>query len=100
MNTTIQENDNQVVAVLEGRLDTGASLQAQKDLQPLLEYKGREIVLDCTSLDYIASSGLRIFLNILQEARKNDSKVVIEGANDYLREVFSMTGFTRLFEIR
>ena len=94
MKTTIQEQEGQLVAILEGRFDTAASKQVQKELEPLKEANGRNIVLDCTNLEYIASSGLRIFLNLLQ-----GGQVIIKGANDYLRQVFNMTGFARLFVI-
>ena len=99
MNTTIQELDGNLVATFEGRLDTAASLQAQKDLEPLKNCEGKDIVLDCTNLEYIASSGLRIFLSLLQAAKPKGSSVIIRGANDYLRDVFNMTGFSKLFVI-
>ena len=100
MTTTIQEQENQLVAIMEGRLDTAAAQQAQKDLEPLKACNGRDIVLDCAGLDYIASSGLRIFLNLLQLAKSQGSQVIIQGANDYLRQVFNMTGFSHLFVIK
>lgn len=100
MTTTIQEQDNQLVAIMEGRLDTAAAQQAQKDLEPLKACNGRDIVLDCTALEYIASSGLRIFLNLLQAAKGQGSQVIIQGANEYLRQVFNMTGFSHLFVIK
>ena len=99
MKTTIQEQEGQLVAILEGRFDTAASKQGQKELEPLKEANGRNIVLDCTNLDYIASSGLRIFLNLLQVSKVQGGQVIIKGANDYLRQVFNMTGFARLFVI-
>lgn len=100
MKITIREEDGQMVAIMEGRLDTAASSQAEKDLQPLLDCEGREIILNCSQLEYIASSGLRLFLNILKKAKMKDNHVVIEGAHDYLMDVFSMTGFAKLFEMR
>ena len=99
MKATIQEQEGQLLAILEGRLDTAASLQAQKDLEPLKNCDGRDIVLDCTALEYVASSGLRIFLSLLQAAKPKGSKVIIRGANAYLQEVFAMTGFSKLFVI-
>ena len=99
MKATIQTQESQLVAILEGRHDTPASLQAQKDLEPLKNCDGRDIVLDCTALEYISSSGLRIFLGLLQAAKPKGSRVIIRGANDYLREVFRMTGFSNLFVI-
>jgi anti-anti-sigma factor len=98
MKTTIQENEKQLVAVLEGELDTAAAPAFEEAMQPLFDSKGREIVIDCTDLEYIASSGLRILLNILKKAKASGSRVVLRGVNEVIRDVFELTGFINLFE--
>ena len=77
----IKENNGGMLAILNGRLDTPAAVKAQQEIGPLLENADKEIVFDCTNLEYISSSGLRLF-------------------NDEIRKVFMMTGFFNLFEIR
>ncbi len=98
MNTIIREENNDLVAYFEGRLDTTAASQTAKDVTPLNDCIGHNIILDCTNLEYISSSGLRIFLNILKKAKPLGSHVYVRGLNDDLREVFKITGFTNLFE--
>ena len=98
MKTTFKEENNQFVMYFEGRLDTAAAPQTERDVQPLNECAGHDIILDCTKLEYISSSGLRIFLAILKNSKPKGSKVFIRGLNDDLRQVFAMTGFTNLFE--
>lgn len=100
MKTTIVENGNQWVASFSGRLDTAASVQTAEDVKPLLELSHKEIILDCTELEYISSSGLRIFLSIRKEATAHDSKVIVRNINADIRQVFVMTGFVSLFEIQ
>ena len=77
MKTTIVENGNQWVASFSGRLDTAASVQTAEDVKPLMELSHKEIILDCTELEYISSSGLRIFLSIRKEATAHDCKVIV-----------------------
>ena len=98
MKSTFKEENNQFVMYFEGRLDTAAAPQTERDVQPLNECAGHDIILDCTKLEYISSSGLRIFLAILKNSKPKGSKVFIRGLNDDLRQVFAMTGFTNLFE--
>lgn len=64
MNITIKEENQQLVATLEGDLNNMASTKAERDLSPLMERNDCDIVLDCAALNYISSSGLRILLNI------------------------------------
>lgn len=99
MNTDIQEIDGKIVATLEGELDTAAALEVEKALEPLYESNGRDIVIDCAKLDYIASSGLRILLGILKSAKASGSKVTLRDMNDDIKNVFKMTGLIALFDI-
>ena len=71
MKTTFKEEDKQFVMYFEGRLDTAAAPQTERDVQPLNECAGHDIILDCTKLEYISSSGLRIFLAILKNSKPN-----------------------------
>ena len=82
---------------LEGRLDTIASAQAGRDMQVLYDCAGHDIILDCSALEYISSSGLRLFLSVLKNANKHGSKVTITGLNNELRQVFDEIGFTNIF---
>lgn len=99
MVATIQELDNQYVATLKGELDTAAAVEAEQVLKPLYKSDGRDIVIDCTDLEYIASSGLRILISILKGAKANGSKVTLRNLNDDVKNVFRLTGFINLFEI-
>lgn len=100
MTTTIKDQNGELVAIFEGRLDTAAAPQTEKDLQPLLTAAQQNIVLDCNQLEYISSSGLRLFLGVLKAAKPRGAHVYVTGMNDDIKNVFSMTGFTNLFEFR
>ena len=100
MTIEIKEQNGVYTAEMIGRLDTPAAVQAAKDIQPLMEQADKVITLDCTKLDYISSSGLRLFLSLRKETAAKGGKVVIENINDEIKKVFMMTGFYNLFEIK
>ena len=100
MTTTIQQNGNQWIACFNGRLDTAAAAPTADAVKPLMEVANGEIILDCSQLEYISSSGLRIFLSIRKEAAAHGSKVIVRSINADIRQVFMMTGFISLFEIQ
>ena len=75
-------------------------VKAQQEIAPLLENADKTIILDCTNLDYISSSGLRLFLTIRKETGAKGGKVIIENINEEVRKVFMMTGFFNLFDIK
>lgn len=99
MKTSIIEEDGRLVMTFEGRLDTSVAARTGQEMKPLRECKGCSIVLDLTSLTYVSSSGLRLFLSLLQSARANGNSVEVKGLSDYMRSVFDETGFSRLFKL-
>jgi len=99
MNATIKEMEDKFLVTLEGELDTAAAADVEKTLQPLYATNGKNVEIDCSQLEYIASSGLRILISILKGAKSGGSRVVIKGMNDDILTVFKLTGFISLFEI-
>ena len=97
MKTIIEEQDGKFVATLEGELDTVAALEVEKALEPLYENTGKDIVFECKKLEYIASSGLRILLTILKNAKENGSEVILRNWSDNIKDVFNLTGFVNIF---
>ena len=100
MTLDIKEKEGGMIATLCGRLDTPSAVKAQEDIAPLLENADKEIILDCEKLEYISSSGLRLFLSIRKEVTRKGGKMIVENVNEYINKVFMMTGFINLFEIR
>ncbi|MBQ9547851.1 MAG: STAS domain-containing protein [Bacteroidales bacterium] len=99
MDIEISKQDNVTTARLIGRLDTPASIEAAKIMEPVQEDASGTIILDCNELSYISSSGLRIFLGIRKAASAQGGKVIVRGINPDIRNVFMITGFLNLFQI-
>ena len=98
MKTTIQEQDGNVVAILEGNLNTAVAAETEKAMDPLNDVEGKDIIIDCTDLEYISSAGLRIFLGILQNVQERGVHVYIKGVNAAVNDIFTITGFSNIFE--
>ena len=98
MNTKVEEIDGKFVATLEGEMDSAAAVEAEQILKPLYESKGKDVIIECKGLEYIASSGLRILLGILKGAKAGGSRVVLHGVNEDIKNVFKLTGFIDIFE--
>lgn len=83
---------------LKGHLDTSkvADVKAQIDAQ-MADVKPEEhVVIDCSNLEYISSTGLRILLSLKQ--KHSDMELV--GVIPEVYNVFQMTGFTRILDIK
>lgn len=100
MKTIIQQQGECVNVQFVGRFDTAAAPLAEHEMQPLFDCQYQEITLDCTQLDYISSSGLRLFLGLLKATKPKGIHLFVTGMNDDLKQVFAMTGFNSLFEFK
>ncbi len=94
---TLGEQEGKLVATLVGDLDNAASTEAARGLEPVFEYTNSDVVIDCTELNYISSSGMRIFLNVYKHIHQNGHRVILKGLTDDVREVLTLGGFLQLF---
>ena len=99
MTINMLNEGEQLVAQLSGRLDTAAAAEVAPDFQSLAEQAAKHIILDCSQLEYISSSGLRLFLALRKESAAKGGKLQVRAINADIRQVFMMTGFISLFEI-
>ena len=99
MEINVEEEKGLVRLVLSGRLDGASSPAFEKTGLPLV-VSGKTLVLDCTTLQFISSAGLR---SILMLAKKAKASAVppfsISGLSGAVRESFLYSGFGSLLTI-
>lgn len=100
MEIKIQIREKEVLSQFIGRLDTAASVQAAADMEPLMDNADKTIKIDCSQLEFISSSGLRLFLSLRKQSIARGGKVVISGMTPEIKQVFTITGFFSLFEFK
>ena len=99
MEVKITSEGKVTTASLIGRLDTLAAQEIAHQMDQLKNVDGT-LILDCSELSYISSSGLRIFLTLRKAAAERGGKVIVRNISNDIRSVFMMTGFLNLFEIQ
>lgn len=101
MEVRINKESEVTTVAFVGRLDTPAAQEVAAEIEPLKDDAATgTIVMDCSELTYISSSGLRIFLSLRKAAANKGGKVIVKGISKDIRQVFMMTGFLNLFEIQ
>lgn len=93
------KNEKAVVIEIDGRLDTTNFGQLEKKIMQNIEDGNISIVVDCSNMDYVSSSGLRIFLMALKKINAAKGKFVLCGLQESIREIFEISGFTSIFNI-
>lgn len=93
------KKDQAMVLTIEGRLDSITSGTLEKEFLTIIEAGEKNIVVDCTDMDYISSAGLRVLLMAAKRTTKLGGKVVLAALCDNVQEVFDIAGFTSIFTI-
>ena len=98
MNITIETSEGKALVRLDGILDSYIAEEMGDKFESLHDLEDTEITLDCTKLEYIASSGLRLFLLLLRNTKPNGCKIIIKGTSPKVMEIFKETGFDKCFQ--
>jgi anti-sigma B factor antagonist len=94
-----QQTGDTLQVALVGRLDTLSAPELLKMLDERSETDGfRELVFDLAQLEYLSSTGLRIFL--MMAKRIGGDHLFVDNANEFVREILETTGFTDVVTVR
>ena len=99
METTEEKINDVLIMRVEGRLDTTNYGILETKLMSLLDANETKIIMDCSKMDYISSSGLRVFLMALKKAKLINGRFILAELQETIREIFEIAGFTAIFEI-
>lgn len=100
MEISINNNPENIIVTMSGSFDTLAAEQVEPTVRELEASASKPIVLDCTSLDYIASSGLRVLLRLRKASAAHGQQVTLLSVNENIMEVLKVTHFDRMFVIK
>ncbi len=91
--------DNIPIIAVSGRIDATTSKDLENALNNLIDQNNTKIVVDLAGVEYISSVGLRVMLAALKKVRPKQGDVKLVSLQPFVREVFEITGFAKLFMI-
>ncbi|MBR4496532.1 MAG: STAS domain-containing protein [Acholeplasmatales bacterium] len=98
MEIKVLKNDN-IVIELKGRLDTTTSPQLDQKVKEI-EIDKNLVIIDFKELEYISSAGLRVLLAIKKMLEASGKKLEIHNVNEVILEVFNVTGFINVLNVK
>ncbi len=91
------QNGTSLAVAVEGRLDTTTAPELEAELKKSME-SAESLVLDFSKLEYISSAGLRVLLAAHKTMSGKGGMKIIH-ANEIVREVFDVTGFSDILTV-
>jgi len=99
MDISIEKKQNLLAIAVAGRLDTVNSGEFQKKVDESMDATVTDVTVDCSALEYISSSGLRVFMTLYKRTAPKGGKVTLTRLTPQVGEVLNITGMATLFNI-
>lgn len=96
MDITELQDPHATILQLSGRLDAGSSPSADAALAAAIG-RSPTVIVDLAGLDYVSSTGLRVFLKAGKQAQAAKQKFLLAGLQPSVKQVFEISGFSSLF---
>jgi anti-anti-sigma factor len=99
MNLTKNSINGFCVVNIEGRIDTTNFNAFEKEVVGIIDGGEKNIVLNCAGMNYISSSGLRVFLIAQKKLTALSGKLHLCEMQPTIKEIFDISGFSSIFKI-
>ncbi|MBX2961041.1 MAG: STAS domain-containing protein [Cyclobacteriaceae bacterium] len=94
----IQEDGADVIVPI-GEIDASSSIELDLTIAKSVGEGYTRILVDCTSLEYISSAGLGVFMSYIEEFGDKNIKMVLYGMNERVLNTFEILGLSELLSI-
>jgi anti-sigma B factor antagonist len=96
----IQEKRTDMVFLyLKGRLDNDNAQSLEDSLTKLIDNGARQLIVDCSQIEFINNAGLRALLNIAKRILDFDGRLALHSASQAAKDMFDKTGFSMVSRI-
>lgn len=99
INITKESEHGIYIIKVEGDVDASSSIHLDKAINEAVEKGQKNIVIDCSELQYISSAGLGVFMSYIQDFEDSGSKFVLFGLSEKVANVFEILGLDQLLSI-
>ena len=95
-----REENGILIIAIEGRLDAATAPVAEGEINKALQGEQNRLLFNLSALEYLSSGGLRVILSSAKEIRRREGKVALAALNQYVYEIFEVSGFTSMIPIK
>jgi anti-sigma B factor antagonist len=96
---TLTKNESYTLIRLNGEVDASNSVELDQAMQEILAAGTKKIMVDGSTLEYISSAGLGVFMSYLEDFQDKSIAFVIFGLNEKVQNVFHILGLDQLITI-
>lgn len=92
--------DKVIVLYPAGRLDVHLSAEVEKDINSIIQANPQHnLLLNLKDVDYMSSSGLRIFVSTMRVLKESQRKLKLCNMNSAVQKIFEVVELMDMFDI-
>ena len=96
---TREVNENgKLVLFVSGEID-GTNVDSFEEQLNAFADKTDNVTLNLSELEYVSSTGLRVFLTMQKKAKQKGHKMELVHVNEEVMDIFTVTGFVKILNI-
>lgn len=99
MDVTIRDEGDTKIVMLQGKLDTNSTPNAEGEINSLLDNGVNKLLINFEQLSYISSAGLRLLLATAKRLQGSGGDLRVCSLNEMATEVFELSGFTAIINV-
>jgi anti-sigma B factor antagonist len=100
VNINLEKEEGYDIMKVVGEVDASSSIALDQSIEEQVKEGPRDLLIDCTQLDYISSAGFGVFMSYIEEFKANEKKLVIYGLSQKVANVFAILGLDQLLTIK
>jgi anti-sigma B factor antagonist len=99
MEIKVEQRGKVTIVIAIGDIDALTAKEVAAFLDSQLREGENQLIADLSQVGYMSSAGLRALLATLKEARHGGGDFRLAAAQDNVRQVLEMSGFTGIFQV-
>lgn len=95
----VDDKPDRCVIYLKGRLDVHYSSEVETEINKLIKEGKKGLIISLNDVEYLSSSGLRIFIAISRKLKEIDGQLKLIKLNDTALKIFKIVELIDMFDI-
>ena len=93
------DEDSFHIIQIDGDVDAASSITLDKAIEKAISEDRKNILIDCTDLNYISSAGLGVFVYYIEDFKTNDVFFALFSLSIKIKNIFEILGLNKLINI-
>ena len=99
MSLKIEDKGKAKVVSLSGKMDVGLSMTVESEREELVDSGGINLILEISNVEYLSSSGIRVFIAIMRKIKDKQGKIVLADVPETIKKILRTVDLEDLFEV-